>query len=123
MCPNSEFRERIDTLDLIINVLKEHEKILDGLAERLEVIVDRLKTREAGGKEIRAWTLKRGLSAPEAGGVVHTDFKEKFIRAEVIPWDLLLKSGSWLKARELGLIKIVGKEYIVQDGDIIEFKI
>ena len=53
MCPNSEFRERIDTLDLIINVLKEHEKILDGLAEKLEGIADRLKTREAGGKEIR----------------------------------------------------------------------
>jgi len=77
----------------------------------------------AGGKEIRAWTLKRGLSAPEAGGVVHTDFKEKFIRAEVILWKSLLEAESWSKARELGLIKTVGKEYIVQDGDVIEFKI
>ena len=77
----------------------------------------------AGGKETRAWTLKSGLIALEAGGVVHSDFKEKFIRAEVIPWESLIKSGSWQKAKELGLIKTAGKEYIVQDGDIIEFKI
>ena len=77
----------------------------------------------ARGKETRAWTLKKGLKAPEAGGVVHSDFKEKFIRAEVIPWESLVKSGSWKTAKESGLIKTVGKEYIVQDGDVIEFKI
>ena len=77
----------------------------------------------AGGKETRAWTLKQGSKAPEAGGVVHSDFKEKFIRAEVIPWQKLVESGSWLKAREKGLIRTVGKDYLVQDGDIIEFKI
>lgn len=77
----------------------------------------------AGGKESRAWTLKRGLKAPEAGQVVHTDFKEKFIRAEVVPWQKLVESGSWQKARERGLLKIVGKDYLVEDGDIIEFKI
>jgi len=76
-----------------------------------------------GLKECRAWTLKKGLMAPEAGGVVHSDFKEKFIRAEVIPWESLVKSGSWKTAKESGLIKTVGKEYIVQDGDVIEFKI
>jgi len=77
----------------------------------------------AGGKETRAWTLKKGKVAPEAGGVVHSDFKEKFIRSEVIPWESLVKSGSWKTAKESGLIKTVGKEYIVQDGDVIEFKI
>lgn len=77
----------------------------------------------AGGKETRAWTLKRGLKAPDAGGVVHTDFKEKFIRAEVINWQKLVEAGSWLKAREKGLIKTVGKDYLVEDGDVIEFKI
>jgi len=77
----------------------------------------------AGGKETRAWTLKKGKVAPEAGGVVHSDFKEKFIRADVIPWELLVKSGSWKTAKESGLIKTAGKEYIVQDGDVIEFKI
>jgi len=77
----------------------------------------------AGGKETRAWTIKKGGLAPEAGGKVHSDFEEKFIRAEVIPWQKLIELGSWKKARELGQIKTVGRDYLVQDGDIIEFKI
>jgi hypothetical protein len=77
----------------------------------------------AGGKETRAWTIKRGILAPAAGGKVHTDFEEKFIRAEVIPWQKLVAAGSWTKARELGQIQTVGKDYVVQDGDVIEFKI
>jgi len=77
----------------------------------------------AGGKEVRAWTVKKGAKAPEAGRVVHSDFEEKFIRAEVIFWEELAKIGSWLKAREKGLIKTVGREHVVLDGDVIEFKI
>ena len=77
----------------------------------------------AGGKETRAWTLKRGLTAPEAGAVVHTDFHDKFIRAEVVPWDKLVQAQNWKEARELGWLKIHGKDYIVQDGDVIEFRI
>lgn len=77
----------------------------------------------AGGKEVRAWTLKRGENVLEAAAKVHSDFKEKFIRAEVIPWEKLIEMGDWLKAKEKGLIQIVGKEYIVRDGDVIEFKI
>ncbi len=77
----------------------------------------------AGLKETRAWTLKKGLKAPEAGTTVHTDFKEKFIRAEVINWQKLIEAGNWHKAREMGWLKTVGRDYIVQDGDIIEFKI
>ena len=77
----------------------------------------------AGGKETRAWTLKRGLKAPDAGGVVHSDFEEKFIRAEVLPWQKLVATSGWKEARELGWLKIVGRDYIVQDGDVIEFKI
>ena len=76
-----------------------------------------------GGKETRAWTLKKGLSAPQAGGIVHTDFEEKFIKAEVINWQKLVEAGSWIKAREKGWIQTVGKEYTLQDGDVIEFKI
>jgi len=76
-----------------------------------------------GGEETRAWTLKKGLKSPEAGGVVHTDFQEKFIKAEVINWQKLAAAGSWKDAREKGLIQLVGKDYIVQDGDVIEFKI
>jgi hypothetical protein len=76
-----------------------------------------------GGREVRAWTLKRGERAPRAGGRVHSDFEEKFIRAETIPWQKLVEAGGWIKAKERGWIKTVGKEYLVQDGDVIEFKI
>lgn len=76
-----------------------------------------------GEDETRAWTIPKGWTAPLAGTAIHTDFKEKFIRAEVIRWDKLLEAGSWGKARELGTLRLEGKDYVVQDGDVIEFKI
>ncbi len=76
-----------------------------------------------GGQETRAWTLQRGQTCPQAGGKVHSDFQEKFIRAEVINWQKLVEAGSWAKAREKGWLETVGRDYIVQDGDVIEFKI
>jgi ribosome-binding ATPase YchF (GTP1/OBG family) len=76
-----------------------------------------------GGQESRAWTLKRGENCVQAAGKVHSDFAEKFIKAEVVPWEKLVEAGSWLKAREKGLVQTVGKDYVVQDGDVIEFKI
>ncbi len=77
----------------------------------------------SGEDETRAWTIKKGSTAPQAGGVIHSDFEEKFIKAEVIGWQDLLSAGSFAKAREKGLIRIEGKEYIVADGDVIEIKI
>jgi GTP-binding protein YchF len=76
-----------------------------------------------GADETRAWTIKRGWTAPEAGTAIHGDFKEKFVRAEVVEWDKLLAAGSYGAAREKGLIRTEGKEYVVKDGDVIEFKI
>jgi len=76
-----------------------------------------------GGKETRAWTIERGIKIAEAAGKVHSDFQEKFIKAEVISWQKFLELKSWKKAKELGQIQIVGRDYIVKDGDIIEFKI
>ncbi len=76
-----------------------------------------------GEDETRAWTIKKGSTAPQAGTVIHTDFENKFIRADVIQWDKLLEAGSWSKAREKGILRTEGREYIVQDGDVIEFKI
>ncbi len=76
-----------------------------------------------GEDETRAWTIPQGSSAPRAGRAIHSDFEEKFIRAEVINWRELLDAGSWVKARELGMIKTEGKDYLVKDGDVIEFKI
>jgi ribosome-binding ATPase len=76
-----------------------------------------------GEDETRAWTIQKGWTAPLAGTAIHNDFKDKFIRAEVIQWEKLLEAGSWGKARELGTLRTEGKDYIVQDGDVIEFKI
>ena len=76
-----------------------------------------------GEDETRAWTVKQNSTAPEAGTAIHTDFKEKFIRAEVINWQDLLTAGSYAKAREKGLVRTEGKEYVVKDGDVIEFRI
>jgi len=76
-----------------------------------------------GKQETRAWTFKKGSTAPEAAAAIHTDFQEKFIRADVIRWDKLLEIGSWGKAKELGAVKTVGKEYLMHDGDVVEFKI
>lgn len=76
-----------------------------------------------GEDETRAWTTKRGSAAPEAGTAIHTDFKEKFIKADVVNWQDLLTAGSYGAAREKGLIRSEGKEYIVRDGDVVEFKV
>ncbi len=76
-----------------------------------------------GETETRGWTIKQGSTGPEAGAAIHTDFKDKFIRAEVIAWDKLLESGSYGNARDKGLLRTEGREYIVQNGDVIEFKI
>lgn len=76
-----------------------------------------------GEAETRAWTVKVNATAPEAGQAIHTDFKEKFIRAEVVAYDKLIEAGSYAKAREKGWVRTEGKEYVVKDGDVIEFKI
>lgn len=76
-----------------------------------------------GEKETRAWTIKKGSTAPVAGMAIHTDFKDKFIRAEVIFWKDLLDVGSFANAKEKGLLRIEGKEYIVRDGDVMEFRV
>ena len=76
----------------------------------------------AGEKEVRAWTIKEGMSAPQAAGVIHTDFEKGFIRAEVMKYDDFSKLGSEQAVKESGKFKVEGKEYIVQDGDIMHFR-
>ena len=75
-----------------------------------------------GEKESRAWTFRAGSKAPQAAGRIHTDFERGFIKAEIIRWDELLEIGSWSKARDAGILRIEGKDYEVQDGDVIEFR-
>src|SRR3989338_7120230 len=77
----------------------------------------------AGVKECRAWTIEKGTFAPEAAGVIHSDFEKHFIKANVIQFDDFVKLGGWHKAHELGKVQIVGKDYVMQDGDVVEFKV
>ncbi|HPN90783.1 MAG TPA: DUF933 domain-containing protein, partial [Bacilli bacterium] len=76
----------------------------------------------AGEKEVRAWTFKRGMKAPECAGIIHTDFERGFIRAEIMSFDDLMKYGNVAKVKEAGRYRIEGKDYVVQDGDIIYFR-
>ena len=76
----------------------------------------------AGVKEVRAWTIHKGATAPQAAGVIHTDFERGFIKAEVVGYDDFISSGGEQKAKEKGLLRIEGKEYIVKDGDVIHFR-
>ncbi|HMJ06987.1 MAG TPA: DUF933 domain-containing protein, partial [Chthoniobacterales bacterium] len=75
-----------------------------------------------GEKETRAWTIREGDKAPAAAGVIHTDFERGFIAAEVVHFDDLIGLGSSAKAREAGKLRIEGKEYVVKDGDVVEFR-
>ncbi|OGG45535.1 redox-regulated ATPase YchF [Candidatus Kaiserbacteria bacterium RIFCSPHIGHO2_01_FULL_50_13] len=94
---------------------------LDALIKKGYETLNLISFFTTGEKESRAWTVRRGSTAPEAGAAIHSDFRDKFIRAEVIQWDKLLASGSHAKAREQGLLRTEGKGYIVQDGDVMEF--
>lgn len=110
--------------------ISEEEKNELGAQSRIDkLIVEAYKLLNlitfftTGEDETRAWTIKKDSRAPEAGAAIHTDFKEKFIRADVINWQNLLSAGSYAAAREKGLIRTEGKDYIVKDGDVVEFKI
>ena len=76
----------------------------------------------AGEPEVRAWTIKKGTKAPQAAGKIHSDIERGFIKAEVISFDDLMKCGSMVIAKEKGLVRQEGKDYIMQDGDIVLFK-
>jgi GTP-binding protein YchF len=107
------------------NEMKElgMESHLDDLIRRAYALLGLMTYFTTGEVETRAWTIPEGSTAPQAGAAIHGDFEEKFIRAEVIHWEKLLEAGSYGAAREKGLVRLEGKEYIVQDGDVIIFKI
>ena len=72
-----------------------------------------------GENETRAWTIEKGTLAPQAAGVIHTDFDKNFIRAEVVNWQKLVEAKGWVQAKQKGLIRVEGKEYVMQDGDVV----
>ena len=95
---------------------------LDLLIQRSYDLLGLMSFLTAGEPEVRAWTIKKGTKAPQAAGKIHSDIERGFIRAEVINYKLLLECGSTAAAREKGLIRSEGKEYIMQDGDVVLFR-
>jgi ribosome-binding ATPase YchF (GTP1/OBG family) len=77
----------------------------------------------AGPKEARAWTIHQGETAPEAAGEIHTDFQKHFIKAEVVSYDDLISAGSMAAVKAAGKARIEGKEYVMRDGDVVEFRV
>jgi GTP-binding protein YchF len=98
------------------------ESGLDKLIKASYRLLDLISFLTAGEPEVRAWTIKRGTKAPQAAGKIHTDFKRGFIRAETIAYDELVKCGNLAAAKEKGLVRSEGKDYVVKDGDVILFR-
>lgn len=121
----SEMSENLDITPpgLFVKIDTVFEKGFDDLIQKSYELLGLETFFTTGVEETRAWTIQKGSTAPIAGTAIHTDFKDKFIRAEVVAYDKLLEAGSYARARELGLVRTEGKEYIVKDGDVIEFKI
>ena len=95
---------------------------LDRVIKKAFATLDLITFLTAGEKEVRAWTIKKGIDAKTAAGVIHSDFEKNFIKADVCEYEDFIKYG-WKKAREEGKVRIEGKDYIVKDGDVVEFKI
>ena len=95
---------------------------LDLLIQRSYNLLGLISYLTAGQPEVRAWTIKKGTTAPPAAGKIHTDFERGFIRAEVIHFDDLIANGTMQAAKEKGLVRSEGKEYVMKDGDIVLFR-
>ncbi len=108
-------KEMLDALGL-------EESGLDKVIKRSYDLLGLMSFLTAGEPEVRAWTIKKGTKAPQAAGKIHSDIERGFIKAEVVSYDDLIREGSMVAAREKGLVRSEGKEYIMQDGDIVLFK-
>ncbi len=109
-----------------LEYLKElgiEETGLERLIKKAYGLLGLISFLTAGPKEVRAWTIKKGTLAPQAAGVIHTDFEKKFIRAQVIEYEKLIEAGSYGVAKQKGWMRTEGKEYAVKDGDVVEFLI
>jgi len=113
----------IEMPGLSVKIDPVFEKGFDDLIKKSYELLGLETYFTTGADETRAWTIKKGSTAPVAGMAIHTDFRDKFIRAEVVNWKDLLDAGGYAEARAKGKVRTEGKEYIVKDGDVIEFKI
>ena len=112
---DSDKKEMLDALGL-------EESGLDKLIKKSYDLLGLMSFLTAGETEVRAWTITKGTKAPQAAGKIHSDFERGFIKAEVVSYNDLMKEGSMLAAKEKGLVRQEGKEYVMQDGDIVVFK-
>ena len=106
---------------ILFNPLEE--ETLNVLIQKAYETLGLISFLTAGEKEARAWTITRGTLAPQAAGVIHTDFEKKFIKADVVSYEDFVSCNGWSGAREKGKAQICGKDYEVKDGDVVEFKI
>ena len=111
-----------DEAQLFLEELGLKESGLNRLIKKSYNLLGLISYLTAGEKETRAWTIVNGTKAPQAAGVIHTDFEKGFIRAEVVEWQTLLECGGLVGAREKGKVRSEGKEYVVKDGDVILFR-
>ena len=122
-----KIEDELSTLDdndkkEMLEALGLEESGLDTLIKKSYDLLGLMSFLTAGEPEVRAWTIKKGTKAPQAAGKIHTDIERGFIKAEVISYDELIKEGSMVQAKEKGLVRQEGKDYIMQEGDIVLFK-
>ena len=110
-----------DEKQMFLDDLGIKESGLDRLIKESYSLLGLCSFLTAGPKEVRAWTIKKGMKAPQAAGKIHSDFERGFIRAEVISYDDLIACGNMTAAKEKGLVRSEGKEYVMQDGDVVNF--
>lgn len=123
ICLNLKFEAELSEMNEKEAEEFKDESHLDDLIKTAYELLGLITYFTTGEDETRGWTIKAGSTAPQAGAAIHTDFEEKFIKAEIINWQKLLECGSWAAARQKGLLRIEGRDYIICDGDVIEFKI
>ena len=124
---SAKIEEEISALDadekkMFLNDLGINESGLDRLVKSSYKLLGLISYLTAGTPEVRAWTITQGTKAPQAAGKIHSDFERGFIRAEVVAYDDLMECGSMAAAKEKGLVRSEGKEYVMQDGDIVLFR-
>ena len=124
---SAQIEEEISSLDgdekqMFLEEMGLNESGLDRLVKKSYALLGLISYLTAGTPEVRAWTITRGTKAPQAAGKIHTDFEKGFIRAEVVAYKDLIECGSHGAAKEKGLVRSEGKEYVMQDGDIVLFR-
>ncbi len=107
---------------LFLEEMGLHESGLDRLIKKSYDLLGLISYLTAGKQEVRAWTITKGTKAPQAAGKIHSDFEKGFIRAEIVSFDELMACGSMAAAREKGLVRSEGKDYVMQDGDVVLFR-